>query len=133
MAKPPNFWTSTSCLASSHDDCIQSLRVYKTLLCNKQQNNNNSRKEEKKDKLLFLFAAYFFYLQRTFFICSVLFFICSVSFFVCSVSFLFAACPLWAIVHYTSQSFLPPILSFKGSCKHAQRIVERSHQHPHNR
>ena len=34
-------------------------------------------------------------------------------------------------IHYTSQSFLPTIVSFKGSCKHAQRIVERSHKHPH--
>ena len=51
----------------------------------------------------FLFAAFvfclqrFFYLQFSFFICSVLFYL-QRFFFVCSVSFLFAACPLWAIV-----------------------------------
>ena len=38
-------------------------------------------------------------------------------------------------IRYPYQSFLPIILSFKGSCKHAQRIVEleRSNKHPHLR
>ena len=34
-------------------------------------------------------------------------------------------------IHYPYQSFLPIILSFKGSCKHTQRIVDRSNKHPH--
>ena len=39
----------------------------------------------------FLFAAFLFYLQRSFFVCSVSFFICSIPFFICSVPFSFAA------------------------------------------
>ena len=45
--------------------------------------------------VLFFFAAYFFSLQRTFFLCSELFFYLQRFFFVCGVSFLFAACPFY--------------------------------------
>ena len=59
----------------------------------------------------FLFAAFVFYLQRTFFVCGVHFlfaaclfylqcfvFICSVSLLFAACLFFFAACPLWVIV-----------------------------------